>query len=103
MHKDLIAYFSNLSGKNSNKRGNPLVSSINDAFDLQFNANPIVGDDLIDYYRSHSELKEFTLKSELPRMDYEVLVADINAKEGRKLVTPEEIRSYFDDADIDEE
>jgi len=103
MLKDLLAYFSNLSGENSNKRGNPLVASINDAFDLQFNANPIVGDDLIEYYRSHSELKEFTLKSELPRMDYEVLVADENAKEGRKLVTPEEIRSYFDDADIDEE
>ena len=103
MHKDLVAYCNNLSGKNSNKRGNPLVASINDAFDFQFNANPIVGDDLIEYYRSHSELKEFTLKSELPRMDYEVLVADKHAKEGRKLVTPDEIRSFFDTADIDEE
>jgi hypothetical protein len=103
MHKDLLAYFSNLTGKNSTKRGNPLVASINDAFDLQFNANPIVGDDLIEYYRSHSELKEFTLKSELPRMDYEVLVADKKAKEGRKLVTPDEIRSYFNNSDIDEE
>mmetsp|Transcript_28547 Transcript_28547/g.40774 ORF Transcript_28547/g.40774 Transcript_28547/m.40774 type:complete len:554 (-) Transcript_28547:18-1679(-) len=103
MLKDLLAYFSSLSGEKSNKRGNPLVASINDAFDLQFNANPMVGDDLIEYYNAHSELKEFTLKSELPRMDYEVLVADENAKEGRKLVTPEEIRSYFDDADIDEE
>lgn len=103
MHRDLLAYFSNLSGENSTKRGNPLVASINDAFDLQFNANPIVSDDLIEYYRSHSELKEFTLKSELPRMDYEVLVSDENAKEGRKLVTPEEIRLYFDSTEIDEE
>ncbi|KAL7493285.1 hypothetical protein ACHAWT_002317 [Skeletonema menzelii] len=103
MHKDLLAYFSNLSGEKCNKRGNPLVSSVNDMFDLQFNANPIVSDDLIEYYRSHSELKEFTLKSELPRMDYEVLVADENVKEGRKLVTPDEIRSYFDGTEIDEE
>jgi len=103
MNKDLIAYYGSLAGKSSTKRGNVLVASINDAFDLQFNANPIVGDDLIEYYRSHPELKEFTLKSELPRMDYEVLVADKKAKEGRKLVTPDEIRSYFDNADIDEE
>jgi len=101
MHKDLLAYVEFLKcdpkGQSSNKRGNPLVASINDVFDVEFNANPRVGDDLIQYYRSHSELKQFTLKSELPRMDYEVLVLD------KKLVTTDEIRSYFDNADIDEE
>ena len=103
MHKDLLAYVNILNGENSGKRGNPLVASINVAFDLKFNANPIVGDELIEYYRSHAELKEFTLKSELPRMDYEVLVADAKTKEGKKLVTPEEIRDYFEGTNIDEE
>lgn len=105
MQKELLAYIDllkgNANGKGSNKRGHPLVASINDTFDLEFNANPIVGDDLIEYYRTHAELKDFTLKSELHRMDYEVLVVD--GKKDRKLVTPEEIRSYFDNNNIDEE
>lgn len=106
IQKELLAYIDLLKGNNpnsksSNKRGHPLVASINDTFDLEFNANPIVGDELIEYYRTHAELKDFTLKSELHRMDYEVLVVD--GKKDRKLVSPEEIRSYFENNDIDEE
>lgn len=106
IQKELLAYIDLLKGNNpnsksSNKRGHPLVASINDTFDLEFNANPIVGDELIEYYRTHAELKDFTLKSELHRMDYEVLVVD--GKKDRKLVSPEDIRSYFENNDIDEE
>ncbi|KAL7539269.1 hypothetical protein ACHAXR_010133 [Thalassiosira sp. AJA248-18] len=110
MYKDLIEYIellqgnANNGGKGRNKRGS-LVMSINDAFDLEFNANPNTADGMIEYYRSRPELKEFTLKSELPRMDYEVLVID-GAGKDKKLVTTDEIRSYFaslDEASADDE
>mmetsp|Transcript_33112 Transcript_33112/g.65867 ORF Transcript_33112/g.65867 Transcript_33112/m.65867 type:complete len:259 (-) Transcript_33112:71-847(-) len=50
---------------------------------------------MIEYYRSRPELKEFTLKSELPRMDYEVLILDEQTNETLKLTDTDEIRSYF--------
>ena len=113
MHKDLIDYIHLLEGKSqsnsngrSSKRDSPLVSSINDAFDIEFNANPNVADDMIDYYRSRPELKDFTLKSELPRMDYEVLTIDEETGNDVKLVTAEQIRSYFaslEEGNMDEE
>jgi len=58
MKKDLVHYIELLSnaGKGNGKRGS-LIMSINDAFDLEFNANPMVADDMIEYYRSRPELK----------------------------------------------
>lgn len=97
MKNDLIQYIELLQGNNANnKRGKrSLVMSINDAFDLEFNANPNVADDMLEYYRSRPELNEFTLKSELPRMDYEVLAVDTETGKNVKLVNTDEIRSYF--------
>jgi len=98
MHKDLIDYIHLLEGNsqgNNKKRISPLISTINGAFDIEFNANPTVADDMIEYYRSRPELKEFTLKSELPRMDYEVLILDEQTNETLKLTDTDEIRSYF--------
>ncbi len=109
MHKDLIDYIHLLEGKsqgNNKKRISPLISTINGAFDVEFNANPTVADDMIEYYRSRPELKEFTLKSELPRMDYEVLLLDQQTNETLKLTNTDEIRSYFaslEDGNMDEE
>ncbi|KAL7533800.1 hypothetical protein ACHAWF_004624 [Thalassiosira exigua] len=97
MYKDLVGYIELLKGKvtkdgGTNRRGS-LVASINQALDLEFNANPNVADDMIEYYRKRPELKEFTLKSELPRMDYEILV--VNGGKDTKLTAVDEIRSYF--------
>jgi len=107
MKKDLIHYIELLSNSGKrNGKGRSLVMSINDAFDHEFNANPMVADDMIEYYRSRPELKEFTLKSELPRMDYEVLVVDEGTGKDIKLVSTDEIRSYFaslDEANKDDE
>jgi len=107
MHNDLIEYIELLRGNAKNGRGNrSLVMSINDAFDLEFNANPNVADDMLEYYRSRPELKEFTLKSELPRMDYSVMAVDVETGENIKLVETEEIRAYFaafDEAARDDE
>lgn len=88
MYQDLIQYLEMLSQRRT------LVRSVNEALDMEFNANPTVADDMIDYYKSRPELKEFTLKSELPRMDYEVLVID-ETGDDRKLVSTDEIRAYF--------
>lgn len=53
---DLISYIQLLSsGKRNGKQS--FVMSINDAFDREFNANPRVADDMIEYYRSRPELK----------------------------------------------
>lgn len=64
--------------------------AVNDSFDL-LNADPASADDLVRYYQDHPELKEFTLKAELPRMHYEVLLSD------RKLVDKDDIREYLKD------
>lgn len=83
MRKDLTHYIE-LLRKPSVKR------AVNDSFDL-LNADPASADDLVRYYQDHPELKEFTLKAELPRMHYEVLLTD------RKLVDKDEIREYLKD------
>ncbi|KAL3762855.1 hypothetical protein ACHAWU_001002 [Discostella pseudostelligera] len=90
VYDELIQYIQ-LLGKGSRS----LISSINDAFDLEFNANPNVADNMLEYYRSRPELREFTLKSELPRMHYEVLVVDDETGKEMKLNSTDEIRSYF--------
>lgn len=96
MYNDLIEYIKLLGGKSKGGMGNTsLVMSINDAFDLEFNANPTTADKMLEYYRSRPELKEFTLKSELPRMRYNLLVVDEETGKGTKFITTEEIRSYF--------
>ncbi len=108
MRQDLIHYIQLLQG--TSKNGNvkrSLVASINDAFDLEFNANPNVADRILEYYRSRPELKDFTLKSELPRMNYEVVFVDEKTGKDTKLVSTDDIRSYFVslekvDADDDE-
>jgi hypothetical protein len=89
MYKDLIDYLELLSQRRT------LVRSVNESLDMEFNANPSVADDMIDYYKSRPELKEFTLKSELPRMNYEVLIVDEESGGDNKLVTTDEIRAYF--------
>eukprot|EP00804_Cyclotella_cryptica_P004810 CCRYP_004903-RA/>CCRYP_004903-RA protein AED:0.16 eAED:0.16 QI:0/-1/0/1/-1/1/1/0/761 len=89
MLKDLIEYLELLSQRRT------VVRAVNEALDMEFNANPNVADEMIDYYRSRPELKEFTLKSELPRMDYEVLVVDDETGKDVKLVSTDDIRSYF--------
>ena len=101
MYNDLIEYIELLEGKDkkNSRHSGSLVMSINQAFDLEFNANPMQADDMIAYYHQRPELKEFTLKSELPRMDYEVLVRDESGTDS-KLVETDEIRSYF--ATLDE-
>lgn len=109
MYQDLIDYIHLLQGisKNGTKVKRSLVVAINDAFDVEFNANPIVTDRILEYYRSRPELKDFTIKSELPRMDYEVVFLDEKTGKDVKLVATEDIRSYFAsldkiDADDDE-
>lgn len=102
MYKDLIEYLEMLSQRRT------LVRSVNEALDMEFNASPTVADDMIDYYKSRPELKEFTLKSELPRMDYEILVIDEESGEDKKLLSTDEIRAYFssleeEEGDLDEE
>jgi hypothetical protein len=89
MYKDLIDYLELLSQRRT------LVRSVNESLDMEFNANPTVADEMIDYYKSRPELREFTLKSELPRMDYEVLIVDEESGVDSKLVTTDEIRAYF--------
>jgi hypothetical protein len=89
MYKDLVEYLELLSKRRT------LVRSVNEALDMEFNANPNVADGMIDYYKARPELKEFTLKSELPRMDYEVLVVDEESGQDTKLISTEDIRSYF--------
>ncbi|KAL7517181.1 hypothetical protein ACHAWX_004611 [Stephanocyclus meneghinianus] len=89
MLRDLIDYLELLSQRRT------VVRAVNEALDMEFNANPNVADEMIDYYRSRPELKEFTLKSELPRMDYEVLVVDDETGKDVKLVSTDDIRSYF--------
>jgi len=100
MQQDLIGYIELLGNANNGRGKRSLVMSINDAFDHEFNANPNVADEMLEYYRSRPELNEFTLKSELPRMDYEVLTVDGETGENIKLVSTDEIRSYF--ASLDE-
>lgn len=90
VYDELINYIQ-LLGKGNRS----LISSINDAFDLEFNANPNVADNMLEYYRSRPELRDFTLKSELPRMHYEVLVVDDETGKEMKLNSTDEIRSYF--------
>lgn len=96
MLKDLIDYIELLHG-NTKPTGSkrPLVASINESFDVEFNANPHVADEMVSYYNSRPELKEFTLKSELPRMDYELLVVNEETGKDLKLVDTDEIRAYF--------
>ena len=89
MYQDLIGYLELLSQRRQ------LVRSVNEAFDVEFNANPNVADEMIDYYKTRPELKEFTLKSELPRMDYEVLVPNGKTGEGTKLTSTDDVRNYF--------
>lgn len=113
MYKDLIGYIQLLQGKTKNsgkgkksKRASSLVMTINDAFDLEFNANPSTADNMIEYYQSRPELKDFTLKSELPRLDYKVLAVDKETGKDVKLTSTDEIRSYFaslDDASTNDE
>ena len=69
--------------------------AVNDSFDL-LNADPASADDLVRYYQDHPELKEFTIKAELPRMHYEILLPD------RKLADKEDIRDYLKDKLEDE-
>ena len=96
VYDELINYIKLLEGHAKNGKGNrSLISSINDAFDLEFNANPNVADNMLEYYRSRPELRDFTLKSELPRMNYEVLVVDDETGKEIKLNTTDGIRSYF--------
>ena len=108
MHQDLISYIELLQGKSKNgKVERSLMASINDAFDLEFNANPNVADRMLEYYRSRPELHDFTLKSELPRMDYEVVFVDEITGKDTRLISKGDIRSYFAslekfDADDDE-
>lgn len=97
MYKDLINYLEMLSQRRT------LVRSVNEALDMEFNANPTVADDMIEYYKSRPELKEFTLKSELPRMNYEVLVFDEKNGEDTKLVSTDDIRAYFSSLEDKEE
>ena len=99
MFNDLVKYIELLKTGGKGKRS--LVMNINDEFDLRFNANPNVADDMLDYYRSRPELKEFTLKSELPRMDYQILIVDKETGKDVKLSSTDEIRSYF--ASLEEE
>ncbi|KAL9181555.1 hypothetical protein ACHAXT_010360 [Thalassiosira profunda] len=99
LYSELIAYIELLQGKpgkGKKGRGANLVRSINDALDLEFNANPNVADDVISYYRSRPELKQFTLTAELHRMGYELLVADEETGKDAKLVETDEIRAYFE-------
>ncbi|KAL3788868.1 hypothetical protein ACHAW5_009225 [Stephanodiscus triporus] len=96
MRQDLINYIQLLQGSSKNgKVKRSLVLAINNAFDLEFNANPNVADKMLEYYRSRPELKDFTLKSELPRMDYEVVFSDEKSGKDMKLVSTDDIRSYF--------
>jgi len=94
MLKDLKNYIDLLGGNTKNsKRNRSLLMTINDEFNLS-NANPNTSDDMLRYYRARPEMKDFTIKSELPRMDYEVLTIDETGKE-IKLVATDEIRTYF--------
>jgi hypothetical protein len=97
MYQDLIDYIHLLQGisKNGTKVKRSLIMTINDKFDVRFNANPNVADRILEYYRSRPELKDFTIKSELPRMDYEVVFVDEMTGKDMKLVSTEDIRSYF--------
>ena len=97
MYNDLINYLEILSQRRT------LVRSVNESLDMEFNANPTVADDMIEYYKSRPELKEFTLKSELPRMNYEVLVFDEKNGEDNKLVSTDDIRAYFSSLEDQEE
>lgn len=100
VYDELIDYIQLLGGNVKNGKGKrSLISNINDAFDIEFNANPNVADNMLEYYRSRPELKDFTLKSELPRMNYEVLVVDDETGKETKLTSTEEIRSYFGSLD----
>jgi hypothetical protein len=97
MYHDIMNYIQLLQG-NSLQHGKgkrSLIMSINDAFDLEFNANPTVADRILEYYRTRPELKDFTLKSELPRMNYEVIFIDEKTGKDVKLVSTDDIRSYF--------
>ena len=96
MYHDLISYIQQFNIKSGGNGKRSLVMSINDAFDLQFNANPNIADDMVDYYRARPELKEFTLKSELPRMDYEVLAVDKETGNDIRLVETDEVRFYLE-------
>ena len=96
MYHDLISYIQQFNIKSGGNGKRSLVMSINDAFDLQFNANPNIADDMVDYYRARPELKEFTLKSELPRMDYEVLAVDKQTGNDFRLVETDEVRFYLE-------
>jgi hypothetical protein len=89
MYKDLTEYLELLSNRRT------IVRAVNESLDMEFNASPTVADEMIEYYRSRPELMEFTLKSELPRMDYEVLVTDDENGEDIKLKTTDDIRAYF--------
>jgi len=94
MLKDLINYIDLLGGNTKNsKRNRSLLLTINDEFNL-LNADPNTVDDMLRYYRARPEMKDFTIKSELPRMDYEVMTIDETGKD-IKLVATDEIRTYF--------
>ena len=94
MLKDLTNYIDLLGGNTKNsKRNRSLLMTINDEFDL-LNADPNTADDMLRYYRARPEMKDFTIKSELPRMDYEVLTIDKTGKDV-KLIATDEIRTYF--------
>ena len=95
MLKDLTNYIDLLGGNTKNsKRNRSLLMTINDEFDLS-NANPNTADDMLRYFRARPEMKDFTMKSELPRMGYEVLTIDENTGKDIKLVATDEIRTYF--------
>jgi len=94
MLADLTNYIDLLGGNTKNsKRNRSLLMTINDEFNLS-NANPNIVDDMLRYYRARPEMKDFTIKSELPRMDYEALTIDETGKD-IKLVATDEIRTYF--------
>ena len=87
VYNDLTEYIDLLASSCKSK-------SINDAFNL-FNADPRRADKMVAYYSARPELKEFTLKSELPRMSYEILAVDETTGNNVKLLHTDEIRSLF--------
>jgi len=84
LHTDLVEYIASLESASS-----PLITSLNSVLNAELNTSENAAE-LVHYYLSRPNLLEYTVETELPRMDYLVLVAS------DQFVDKDDIRLYVE-------
>mmetsp|Transcript_24800 Transcript_24800/g.28380 ORF Transcript_24800/g.28380 Transcript_24800/m.28380 type:complete len:757 (+) Transcript_24800:42-2312(+) len=90
--QQLVKYINNLSLQQNTH----LIQSINSIFISEKNNDPEAALELCRYYHSRPQLTPYTLDSEVPRMEYQIIISDDFI-----LTHPEEIQQHFRNNPID--